>query len=140
MERIRKICEKFGISLCYLFGSQAGKGLALLEGREVDVTDPESDIDFAVLFKDIPDNPLKTYARLSMELQDTVSPFRADLLFLHEVDHLIQLEAIRGICVYSESDAIREEYEDRVLMFASDELVIMKKNEKDLFELIENDL
>ncbi len=140
MERIRKICEKFGISLCYLFGSQAGKGLALLEGREVDVTDPESDIDFAVLFKNIPDNPLKTYARLSMELQDTVSPFRADLLFLHEVDHLIQLEAIRGICVYSESDAIREEYEDRVLMFASDELVIMKKNEKDLFELIKNDL
>ncbi len=140
MDRIRKICYKFGISLCYLFGSQAEKGLALLEGREVEVADPESDIDFAVLFRNIPDSPLKTYARLSMELQDTVSPFRADLLFLHEVDHLIQLEAIRGICVYSESDAVREEYEDRVLMFAADELVIMKKNEKDLFELIEDAL
>ena len=85
-----------------------------------------------------PGNALETYASLSVDLQDFVSPFRADLLFLHEVDHLIQLEAINGINIYAINNGFREEYEEKVMMFASDELEIFKLNEKDLFEAIEN--
>jgi hypothetical protein len=100
--------------------------------------DAESDIDFAVIFTKSVKNSLKTYAEISLELQELVSPFKADLLFLHEVDHLIQLEAIKGICIYSINDKFREAYEERVMMFASDELEIFKLNEKDMFEAIEN--
>lgn len=138
MKQIKELCGKYTIALCYLFGSQQEQGMAVLEGRHLEVTDPESDIDFAVLFKTKPENSLETYASLSLALQELVSPFKADLLFLHEVDHLIQLEAIKGINIYSFDDEFRDEYEERVMMFAADELEILKLNEKDLFEAIDN--
>jgi predicted nucleotidyltransferase len=138
MKKIEKICKKYNIALCYLFGSQQGQGGDALEGRQVEIVDPESDIDFAVLFKAPPENSLETYALLSLDLQELAAPFKADLLFLHEVDHLIQLEAIKGINIYSFDERFREEFEGRVMMFASDELEIFKLNEKDLLEAIEN--
>lgn len=138
MEKIEQIGKSYGIALCYLFGSKATEGLRLLKGERVEPEDPESDIDFGVLFIKLPEDPLKTYALLSLEFQELVSPFRADLLFLHEVDHLIQLEVIKGINIYTIDEKIREDYEEKVLMFASDELVIMRLNEKDMFEAIED--
>ena len=135
---IENICKAYNIGLCYLFGSQAEMGKDLLEGKKVEVTDPEADIDFAVAFLEPPENNLKAYAALSLDIQELVSPHKADLLFLHEVDHLIQLEVIEGVNVYSISDECRESYEERVMMFASDEMEVFKLNEKDLFEAIEN--
>ena len=81
MRRLEKICKKHNISLCYLFGSLQQVGKALLEGNPFEYKDSESDIDFAVLFLERPENSLVSYATLSMELQDLVSPFKADLLF-----------------------------------------------------------
>ena len=137
MRHLEKVCKKFDISLCYLFGSLQQVGKALLEGHPVEYKDSESDIDFAVLFLEPLKNSLVSYATLSMDLQDLVFPFKADLLFLHEVDHLIQLEAIKGINIYSLNETYRETYEDKVMMFASDETEIFKLNEKDFFEAIE---
>ena len=136
MKRFEKICTKHNISLCYLFGSLQRVGKALLEGNAVEIKDYESDIDFAVLFHSPPVNNLESYATLSMELQELVSPFKADLLFLHEVDHLIQLEAVKGINVHSANSAYREAYEEKIMKFASDEIEIFKLNEKDFFEAI----
>lgn len=136
MKRISAICEKYNVALCYLFGSRQKEGAALMEGRQVEIADPESDIDFAVLFKTLPENNLDTYALLSMDLQDIVAPFRADLLFLHEVDHLIQLEAIKGIVVYESDEERREEYEQRVMKFAADEREFFRRNEQDMLEAI----
>ena len=138
MKQIEGICKKYDLALCYIFGSQKDEGKALLEGKHIDITDPESDIDFAVLFTTPPQNSLEVYANLSLDLQDLVSPFKADLLFLHEVDHLIQLEAIKGTNIYSLDEVCMEAYEEKVMMFASDELEIFKLNEKDLFEAIDN--
>jgi predicted nucleotidyltransferase len=138
VERIREICAKYHVALCYLFGSQQECGRAILQGKRVEVPDAESDIDFGVLFVTMPADPLRTYAHLSLELQDIVSPYRADLLYLHEVDHLIQLEVIRGLCIYALNEELREAYEEKVIMMAADELEIFKRNEKDLFEAIEN--
>lgn len=135
---IENICKAYNIGICYLFGSQAEIGKDLLEGKKVEVTDPESDIDFAVAFLEPPENNLKAYAALSLDIQELVTPHKADLLFLHEVDHIIQLEAIEGINVYSISDEFRESYEEQVMMFASDEMEVFKLNEKDLFEAIED--
>ena len=81
MLNITEICEKYKIALCYLFGSQKEQGLTLLQREHVSLTNSESDIDFAVLFKEIPNNHLDAYARLSLDLQDLMSPFKADLFF-----------------------------------------------------------
>ena len=138
MANLKEICQKHNISLCYLFGSQQQIGADLLKGNDVEHYDHESDIDFAVLFHSPPANSLESYATLSMELQELVSPFKADLLFLHEVDHLMQLEAIKGINVFCVNEAYREAYEEKIMMFASDEMEIFKLNEKDFFEAIDH--
>lgn len=138
MKQIEEICNKYNVGLCYIFGSQKKEGKSLLEGKHVELTDAESDIDFAVSFTTPPQNSLEVYASLSLDLQDLVSPFKADLLFLHEVDHLIQLEVIKGINVYSVDEEYRDTYEEKVMMFASDELEIFKLNERDLLEAIDN--
>jgi uncharacterized protein len=128
------ICKAYDVALCYLFGSQKELGLSVLQGKEPEVADPESDIDFAVLFKTPPVDKLEVYARLSLDLQELVLPFKADLLLLQEVDHLIQLEAIRGVCIFASNEILRQEYEEKVMMFAADEMIIFGQNEKDLFE------
>jgi predicted nucleotidyltransferase len=138
MKKIENLCKKHNVALCYLFGSRAEEGLALLEGKNVEIADPESDIDFAVLFETPPKNPLEAYASLSLDLLDLTHPFKADLLFLHEVDHLIQLEAIKGISLFALNNELKEKYEEEVMMMASDEWEIFKLNEKDLFEAIDN--
>lgn len=138
MKDIRTICIEYGVALCYVFGSQQEKGEAIVDGREVEAGDAESDIDFAVLFETIPRTTLETYAALSLDLQELVSPFKADLLFLHEVDHLMQLEAIKGMNVYASHEKFREAYEEKVRMLASDELEIFKLNERDFFEAIDH--
>ena len=130
--------QKIQIALCYIFGSQKEVGQALLKGKHAEMLDTESDIDFGVLFITPPQDLLETYACLSLDLQDLISPFKADILFLDEVDHLIQLEAIKGINIYSANKEFREEYEEKVMMLASDELEIFKLNERDLFEAIED--
>ena len=138
MKQIAAICKKYNLALCYIFGSQKEEGMSLLEGKPIELRDPDSDIDFAVVFFTPPQNTLEVYASLSLDLQDLVSPFKADLLFLHEVDHLIQLEAIKGINIYSADEKFRDSYEEKVMMFASDELEVFKFNEKDLLEAIDN--
>jgi len=138
MKQIKKICEKYKVALCYIFGSQKEIGMALLNGEHVEMKDAESDIDFAVLLEAPPLNSLEIYARLSVDLQDLVSPFQTDLLFLHEVDHLIQLEAVKGINIYSKDQENKEAYEEKVMMFAADELEIFKLNDRDFLEAIDN--
>jgi hypothetical protein len=134
--KIQRIFKKYGVVLGYLFGSQKDLGKALLKGGRIPTPIEGADIDFAVLFKERPKNPLRTYALLSLDLQDLVRPYRADLLFLHEVDHLIQLEAIQGENIYCQSEKIREAYEDKVLMLAADEHEFFKRNEVDLSQAI----
>jgi len=138
MNKIKEICEKYKVALCYIFGSQKEIGMALLNGEHVEMKDAESDIDFAVLFEAPPLNSLEIYARLSVDLQDLVSLFKTDLLFLHEVDHLIQLEAVKGINIYSKDQENKEAYEEKVMMFAADELEIFKLNDQDFLEAIDN--
>ena len=136
MKNIDHISEQYGIALCYLFGSQKKQGLACLKGEKIEVEDAESDIDFAVSFISTPENVVETYAKLSVELGALVFPFQADLVFLHEVDHLIQLEAIQGINIFAVDGTVKDNYELQVMAFASDETVIFKNNEKDFLEAV----
>jgi hypothetical protein len=136
LKEIDKLCAQNGISLCYLFGSRQNEGLARLRGDQVQIDDPESDIDFAVFFISPPENPLSAYAKLSIDLGALVSPYQADLVFLHEVDHMIQLEAIQGINIFTADNGYREIYEAKVMAFAADETIIQQKNEIDFLEAV----
>lgn len=134
--KIDDICRQYGVALCYLFGSQQTLGLARLRGEAVQEADPGSDIDVAVWFAKVPDNPLDTYANLSLALETLVSPFKADLVFLHDVDHIIQLEAIRGVNLFAVDEAFKDAFEARVMALAADEALIFQKNERDFLEAI----
>jgi predicted nucleotidyltransferase len=135
---IEEICRKHRVALCYLFGSQQELGEAILKGEKPDPVDPEADVDFAVRFAEPPSDALTRYAALSLDLDDLVGPFKADLVFLHEVDSLIQLDAIRGALVFSADERFRERYEERVMAFAADALQVHRRNERDLFEAIDH--
>ena len=136
--RIEEVCKAYHVALCYLFGSQKEIGAALLQGKHVEANDPESDIDFAVYFITPPQNTLDVYARLSIDLGELVSPFKTDLVFLHEVDHLLQIEAINGINIYSLNEEYREAFEQKAMAFAADELYLLGLNEGDLLEAIKD--
>ena len=140
MDDLDVIMNRYGAALCYLFGSQAAAGVKRLHGHGGDATaaDPESDVDFAVHFAHPPADALNTYAFLSLDLQDLVAPLRADLLFLHEVDPLIRLEAIRGTCVYAISQEFRLAYEEDVLRCAADALALFRRNEKDFLDALQH--
>lgn len=49
---LHDIAERHGLALMYLFGSQVDAGVALLQGKTVQLDDPLSDIDVGVVFKD----------------------------------------------------------------------------------------
>lgn len=69
MNRVEEICRKYNIALCYIFGSQKEIGKSIvLEGKRMEMINPESDIDFAVLFTNISENIPLTYASLSLDM------------------------------------------------------------------------
>ncbi|MFO8059868.1 MAG: nucleotidyltransferase domain-containing protein [Bacillota bacterium] len=123
-EHLSSICEAGGISLAYLFGSQATAGAAFLRG---DVTalsdDPMTDLDVGVVMR----TPLPAagtrhllYSSLQGALGDCFPPFRVDLVLLQETHSVFQFEAIKGICVYQSSAKKRDQYEMMVLRRAAD--------------------
>ena len=143
MDDLDVIMNRYGAALCYLFGSQAAAGVKRLQdlhghGGDATEADPESDVDFAVHFADPPADALNTYAFLSLDLQGLVAPMRADLLFLHEVDPLIRLEAIRGTCVYAMSQEFQLTYEEDVLRCAADALALFRRNEEDFLDALQH--
>lgn len=116
-ELLNEICEKFHIALLYLFGSQADKGLALLQGKEVKIEDPLSDLDIGVVFiYGLPDAEeiIDLYADLYNELTEVFLPFKADLTLLEENHSVFQASAITGICLYSQSEKFRTDYEENI--------------------------
>ncbi len=119
MERFDRICKDYGILAAYVFGSMAEEGAAFLEGKEYEKTeDPLADIDMGVVFLERPFSPkerIRTYGRLYSELNEILSPFTLDLIFLQETGVILQFEAISGLVVYSCDEDKRLEYEEMVI-------------------------
>ncbi len=120
---IASICQRYGIILMYLFGSCAQKATGLLTGDPVTIEDPLADLDVGVVFdRDLPplQDRYRLYAAISNALDDLFQPLPVDLSFLQENHSVFQLEAVKGICVYTGSKAIQEDYEEMVLCKAAD--------------------
>ncbi|MGE5529362.1 MAG: nucleotidyltransferase domain-containing protein [Patescibacteria group bacterium] len=121
--KLLSICTEHHLALVYLFGSQAGEGLALLEGRTFRTGDALADLDVGVVTKiPLPEAVARTkyYASLYDEFTDLFAPFTLDLCLLEENHSVFQMEAMNGICIYYCDERTREDYEMRILRRAAD--------------------
>ncbi len=123
LNQLSRVFVRHGVSLAFLFGSQAEKGEALLDGRPVEPADDLADLDLGVVLSDpLPEGLARArfYALLYNDLVDLFRPLSLDLVLLQETHSIFQLEAIKGICVYQESEQAKEDYEMSILRRAAD--------------------
>jgi uncharacterized protein len=136
-DRIKAIARKYGITLVYLFGSEAEKGRIYFEGGRI-TPHPFSDLDVAVAFEKALPEPMETYGQLYREISEIFVPFNLDLLFLQEVNTLFQHEIIRGIRIYARDEFDADEFEEGI-MKRSEDLVFKKRTlDRDIMEAVEN--
>lgn len=135
--RLQEIAENYGIALIYLFGSRAKEGKEYLEGKSI-VTDLKSDLDIAVVFKNIEYIDVKIYASIYKDLSLLFDKFEIDLIFMHEHSPLFQYEIIKGYKVYSADDEFADSFEESIIKQAED--LAFKRDEfyKDIMEAIED--
>lgn len=125
IETLRQICERNGVGLCYVFGSQAENAYQMLLGGRVHVEDPLTDIDVGVVLLDF-DHLARAgqlhllHSRLYGSMVDLFVPYELDLVLLQENHSVFQFEAVRGICVYEASADFRNDYEEMVARKAAD--------------------
>lgn len=62
-------------------------------------------------------------------------PFEIDLIFLQEVNPLLQLEAIKGVAIYVEDETFQEDYEELVIKKAEDLKFKKREFNKDVLEV-----
>lgn len=130
LERLEKICQKYNIALVYLFGSQKENALRILEDKDTFINDPLADIDVGVVFSDPLENVTeryKLYGDIYNELEELLGPYPLDLVFLEESHSVFQIEALKGICVYSASEEFKDNYEMMILRRAADFKYVLEK-------------
>jgi len=62
----------------------------------------------------------KLYRDIYNELEELFKPYPLDLAFLQENHSIFQVEALKGICVYSASEELKDHYEMIILRRAAD--------------------
>jgi len=134
---IRKIAEKYGIALIYLFGSQSENGAGYLQDNNINA-EGLSDLDLAVFFKSIPSDPMKIYGVLYKELSEVFEPFHIDLIFMHEVDVLFQYEIIKGIRIFEKDASFADELEEMIMKRAEDLAFKKRIMNREILEAIED--
>jgi len=130
LERLKKICQKYNIALAYLFGSQKENALRILEDKDVSINDPLADIDVGIVFSYDIENVkerYKLYGDIYNELEELFKPYPLDLIFLQESHSVFQVEALKGICIYSVSEEFKANYEMMILRRAADFKYVLEK-------------
>jgi len=130
LERLKKICQKYNIALAYLFGSQKENALRILEDKDVSINDPLADIDVGIVFSYDIENVkerYKLYGNIYNELEELFKPYPLDLIFLQESHSVFQVEALKGICIYSVSEEFKDNYEMMILRRAADFKYVLEK-------------
>ncbi|HEX3046123.1 MAG TPA: nucleotidyltransferase domain-containing protein [Bacillota bacterium] len=136
-QNLLHICAENKIGLVYFFGSQLDNALKLLAGENITLEDPLTDIDLGVVFLDeIESLPLRhrLYTRIYNSLEDLFTPYRLDLVFLQENHSVFQIEALKGICIFSNSEQFREDYEMSILRRAADFRYVLNKYTEEVLE------
>jgi len=136
-DSIRVIAEKHYIELIYLFGSQADKGKEYLKDEDV-IHDVFSDLDVAIAFETPPADTVKAYGILYKEISEIFDPFRVDLIFMHEVDTILQYEILKGIRIYEKDEFSADEFEEIIMKKAQDLLFKKRIFDKEIMEAMQD--
>lgn len=134
---IPSVAKRYGIVLIYLFGSQADNGKRYLEGEDV-MPDAFSDLDVACAFENPPAETIGTYGILYKEISQIFEPFNIDLVFMHEVNTLLQHEIIKGVRIYTKDEFYADEFEESIMKRAEDLLFKKRILDNEIMEAIEN--
>jgi len=134
--KIASIAERYGISLIYLFGSQAEKGLRYLE-EEVE-PDYYSDLDIGIRLEDDSKRCFDVFGALYRNLSEVFDIFSVDIIFMNEVDSLFNYEIIKGINIYSINENTANEYEEAIMKKANDLSFHKETMHSEILEAIEN--
>jgi hypothetical protein len=119
-DRLRSICNAYGIQILYAFGSRADEfHAAVFSGSIIDQT-LAADIDVAI--KLIPKHRLsiRQKAELAIELEDLLGVGRIDLVHMPDADPFLAANIVRGNRLYCIDDTIADEYELYILRRAGD--------------------
>lgn len=124
IDRLKNIAKGCGVGAIYFFGSLKESGYnLLLQEDDIIISSKmkEEDIDVGVVFINFPKEGVRyVYGQLYEELVPLFSPYKLDLVFLQEVDYLLQWEAINGINIYRSSEEYLDDYEEKVMKYAAD--------------------
>ncbi len=110
-EKLKKICEKYGIISLYAFGSRAKEAYNFLKGKRKRLRKSFSDLDIAVVAKEGFFGSAKERVEFSLEIEDFFGVERVDLIVLLEAPVFLALEAIRGELLFCD-DKIRQAREE----------------------------
>ena len=78
----------------------------------------------------------KLHGNLYVLLSDIFQPFNIDIIYLHEVDALLQFEIISGQQIFSANEEQLDDYEELVMKKAADLNFISKRYQKEFYEAI----
>lgn len=134
-ELLEAIAKNYNIGIVYLFGSQAENGKRYIEGYDI-MPDASSDLDIAMVFRERPENEIKAYGLIYLDMAKLFDPFEIDLVFLHEHDAIFGYEIIKGIRVYAEDEQFADIVEEAIMKEAEDLLFKRKEFHEDIMEAI----
>ena len=89
-----------------------------------------ADIDVGIVFSYDIENVkerYKLYGDIYNELEELFKPYPLDLIFLQESHSVFQVEALKGICIYSVSEEFKDNYEMMILRRAADFKYVLEK-------------
>ncbi len=103
-EAIRAWCVKYGVALCYLFGSRC-QGYA----------DAFSDWDVGILFhrRRRPRNRMRRWFDMDRDLRQIFPGDEVDLVFLEDATPAIRNAASHGVLLYAASERLRADFVER---------------------------
>lgn len=119
-EQVRAICDRYGISALYAFGSRAREVSRRLRGEAVPSGYRESDVDLGVQPEAGRRLTAQDRVRLAIELEDLLEVKRVDLVILPEADPFLALDVICGELLYCADPDLQAEAELYVLRRAAD--------------------
>lgn len=124
-EGLMQIFARHNVLAAYLFGSQ-------IEGT----SDPMSDVDIGVIFGDR-EITVKDLLSLQDDLQRLLGTTPVDLVLLEKASVTVAFKAIsQGKILFSASDQLRTDFEERVLRNYHDFAPFLKKFYRDVQEAI----
>ena len=114
------ICQKFGVTTLYVFGSQVQTAQDWIEGRQGDRPQGPSDVDVGVRIVAGRKLSITEKVTLALALEDLFASIRVDLVILNEADPFLAAEVIRGERLFAQDKHEADEYDLYVLRRAGD--------------------